>query len=130
MRAPTQEQKAKEAAIIYTYLADLGIVLLTFLFAILTLSLTLIGELLRMALMMAVDFYSFFILCAVHRHQLGRFRFGFGKMEQICHLAIGAALVVGAFWVADQSSKRSCLGRSPRRRSGSRWRLSSAPSTR
>ena len=45
MRAPTQEQKAKEAAIIYTYLADLGIVLLTFLFAILTLSLTLIGEL-------------------------------------------------------------------------------------
>jgi divalent metal cation (Fe/Co/Zn/Cd) transporter len=100
MQAPTQEQKAKEAAILYTYLADLGIVLLTFLFAILTLSLSLIGELLRMALMMVVDFYSFFILRAVHRHQLRRFRFGIGKVEQICHLAIGAALVVGGFWVA------------------------------
>ena len=55
MRAPTPEEKAKEAAILYTKLADLGIILLTFIFAVLTLSLTLIGEALRMTLMMAVD---------------------------------------------------------------------------
>lgn len=102
MRAPTREQKAKEAAILYTYLADLGIVLLTFFFAILTLSLSLIGEVLRMILMMVVDFYAFFILRAVHRDQLRRFRFGIGKVEQICNLAIGAALVVGGFWVAQR----------------------------
>ena len=114
MRAPTQEQKAKEAAILYTYLADIGIVLLTFFFAILTLSLSLIGELLRMALMMVVDFYSFFILRAVHRHQLRRFRFGIGKVEQICHLAIGTALVVGGFWVAHRV-RRNALVRADRR---------------
>ena len=99
MRAPTPEQKAKEAAILYTTFADVGIILLTLVFAILTLSLTLIGEALRMTLMMA-DLYSFFVLRAVHRDQLQKFRFGIGKLEQICNLAIGAALVVGGFWVA------------------------------
>ena len=102
VRALTQEHKAKEAAILWTYLADLGIVLLTLLFAILTLSLTLIGEVLRMMLMMVVDLYSFFILRAVHRDQLGKFRFGIGKVEQLCNLAIGGALVVGGLWVAHQ----------------------------
>jgi divalent metal cation (Fe/Co/Zn/Cd) transporter len=99
MRAPTPEQKAKEAAILYTTFADVGITLLTLVFAILTLSLTLIGEALRMTLMMA-DVYSFFILRAVHRDQLRKFRFGIGKLEQICKLGIAAALVVGGFWVA------------------------------
>lgn len=99
MRAPTPEQKAKEAAILYTNLADFGIILLTLIFAVLTMSLTLISEALRMTLMMA-DVYSFFVLRAVHRGQLRKFRFGIGKVEQICNLTIGAALVVGGFWVA------------------------------
>lgn len=102
MRAPTQEQKAKEAAILWTYLADLAIVLLTLLFAIVTLSLTLIGEVLRMVLMMVVDCYSFLILRAVHRDRLRKFRFGIGKVEQICNLSIGAGLVVSSIWVVDQ----------------------------
>ena len=99
MRAPTPEQKAQEAAILYTALADFAITFLTLVFAILTLSLTLIGEALRMTLQMA-DFYAFFVLRAVHRDQLRKFRFGIGKLEQICNLSIGAALVVGGFWVA------------------------------
>ena len=53
MPALTPEQRAKEQAILYTTLADLGIVLLTLVFAIITLSLTLIGETVRMVLMMA-----------------------------------------------------------------------------
>ena len=99
MRAPTPEEKAKEDAILYTTLADVAIILLTFLFAVLTLSLTLIGEALRMTLMMG-DVYTFFVLRAVHRDRLRKYRFGIGKVEQICNLGIGAALVVGGFWVA------------------------------
>ena len=110
MRALTREQKAKEAALLYTYLADLGIVLLTFFFAVFTLSLTLIGEVVRMALMMAVDFYAFFILRAVHRDQLRRFRFGIGKVEQIVNLVIGAALVVGSLWVAQRVAETLLFG--------------------
>src|SRR5919106_4014268 len=101
MRAPTPEEKAKEDAILYTTLADVAIVLVTFLFAVLTLSLTLIGETLRMTLMMG-DVYTFFVLRAVHRDQLRKYRFGIGKVEQICNLSIGAALVVGGLWVAQQ----------------------------
>jgi divalent metal cation (Fe/Co/Zn/Cd) transporter len=99
MRALTPEQKAKEAAILYTTLADVAITLLTLIFAVITLSLTLIGEAARMTLMMA-DVYSFLVLRAMHRDQLRKFRFGIGKLEQICNLSIGAALVVGGFWVA------------------------------
>ena len=101
MPALTPEQRAKEQAILYTTLADLGIVLLTLVFAIITLSLTLIGETVRMVLMMA-DVYSFFVLRAVHRDQLRKFRFGIGKLEQACNLVIGASLVVGSFWVAQR----------------------------
>jgi divalent metal cation (Fe/Co/Zn/Cd) transporter len=101
MPALTPEQRAKEQAILYTTLADLGIVLLTLVFAIITLSLTLIGETVRMVLMMA-DVYSFFVLRAVHRDQLRKFRFGIGKLEQACSLVIGASLVVGSFWVAQR----------------------------
>jgi divalent metal cation (Fe/Co/Zn/Cd) transporter len=99
MRAPTPEVKAKEDAILYTTLADVAIILVTFLFAVVTLSLTLIGETLRMTLMMG-DVYTFFVLRAVHRDRLRTYRFGIGKVEQLCNLAIGAALVVGGFWVA------------------------------
>jgi divalent metal cation (Fe/Co/Zn/Cd) transporter len=101
MRAPTPEEKAKEDAILYTTLADVAIVLVTFLFAVLTLSLTLIGETLRMTLMMG-DVYTFFVLRAVHRDQLRKYRFGIGKVEQVCNLGIGVALVVGGLWVAQQ----------------------------
>jgi divalent metal cation (Fe/Co/Zn/Cd) transporter len=99
MREPTPEEKAKEAAILYTTVADVGIILLTLIFAVCTLSLTLIAEALRMTLMMA-DVYAFFVLRAVHRDQLRKFGFGIGKLEQICNLLIGAALVVGGLWVA------------------------------
>ncbi|HSA80217.1 MAG TPA: cation transporter [Geminicoccaceae bacterium] len=97
---PTTAQKAKEAAVLYTSLADLAIVLLMFTFALATRSLTLLSEAVRVALMLFVEFYSIFVLRAVHRDRLRKFRFGIGKVEQFCNLAIGAALVASGFWVA------------------------------
>ena len=98
--APTPDQRAKEAAVLYTSLADLAIVVLMFIFAVATHSLTLLSEAVRVALMLVVEFYSLFLLRAVHRDRLRRFRFGIGKIEQICNLAIGAALLASGFWVA------------------------------
>lgn len=100
MRAPTSDQKAKEAAVLYTSLADLAIVVLMFVFAAATHSLTLLSEAVRVALMLVIEFYSLFLLRAVHRDRLRKFRFGIGKVEQICNLAIGAALLASGFWVA------------------------------
>lgn len=102
MPAPTPEQKAKERALLYTNAADLTIVLLVLTFAIVTSSLTLISEVPRMALMLSVELYSIYILCALHRDRLRQFRFGIGKVEQIFNLAIGAALVVSGLWVAER----------------------------
>jgi len=101
-RAPTPEQRAKEAAVLYTALADLANVSLQFLFAVFTRSLALLSEAIRGALMLAIEFYAYLILRAVHRDRLGKFRFGIGQLEQMCNLAIGAGLVLSGFWVAHQ----------------------------
>ena len=99
-RAPTKEQKAKEAAVLYTATADLVTLTLLFFFAVATSSLTLLSEAIRVAFMLFIEFYSLFILRAMHRDRLQKFRFGIGKVEQMCNLAIGAALFFSGLWVA------------------------------
>lgn len=101
-RAPTPEQKAKEAAVLYTALADAANITLQFVFAAATRSLSLLSEAIRGTLMLAVEVYAYFVLRAVHRDRLGKFRFGIGQLEQMCNLAIGAGLVLSGLWVAHQ----------------------------
>lgn len=101
-RTATPEQKAKEAAVLYTALADLAIVVLQFIFAAMTRSLTLLSEAIRVGLMLAIEFYTYFVLRAVHRDRLGKFRFGIGQLEQMCNLVIGVCLVLGGLWVGHQ----------------------------
>ncbi len=101
MRASTKEQKAKEAAVFYTATADLVVATLLLFFAFATSSLTLLSEAIRVGLMLVVEFYALFLLRAVHHDRLQKFRFGIGKVEQMCNLAIGAALVFSGFWVAN-----------------------------
>jgi len=98
-RAPTQEQKAQEEAVLYTALADLAVTFLLATFAIATQSLTLLSEAIRCWLMLIIEFIAFLILRAVHRDRLGKFRFGIGKLEQMCNLAIGASLVLSGLWI-------------------------------
>jgi divalent metal cation (Fe/Co/Zn/Cd) transporter len=101
-RAPTPEQKAKETAVLYTALADLMVLVLQIIFAILTRSLTLLSEAMRVGLMLTIEFYTYFILRAVHRGRLGKFRFGIGQLEQFCNLVIGVCLVLSGLWIAHQ----------------------------
>ena len=99
-RAPTKEQKAKEAAVFYTSLADVTICVAMIIFALSTLSLSLLSESIRAVLMTVIEIYSLIVLRAVHRDRFQKFRFGIGKVEQMCNLAIGAALVFSGIWVA------------------------------
>lgn len=101
-QAPTQDQKAKEAAVLYTALADLAIFFLQIAFAITTQSLALLSEAIRNGLMLTIEFFAFFTLRAVHRDRLGKFRFGIGKLEQMCNLAIGASLLLSGLWIAQR----------------------------
>jgi divalent metal cation (Fe/Co/Zn/Cd) transporter len=102
MRAPTRDQTGKEHAVLFTAVADLAVVTLMFAFAASTHSLTLLSEAVRVALMLVIEFYSLFLLRAVHRDRLGRFGFGIGKVEQVCFLAIGAALLFSGFWIMNR----------------------------
>ena len=102
MGVPTPEQRAKEAAVFYTALADLVIFFFQFIFAITTQSLTLISETARLGLMLLIEFFSLFVLRAVHRDKLQKYRFGIGKVEQFCNLVIGVCLVFSGFWVANR----------------------------
>jgi len=112
-RAPTPEQKAKEAAVLYTASADAANIVLQFIFAAATRSLTLLSEAIRGALMLAIELYAYFVLRAVHRDRLGKFRFGIGQLEQMCNLAIGAGLVLSGFWIAHQVVQSLTFERGP-----------------
>lgn len=108
--ALTPEQRAKEAAVLYTASADLVVVVLQIIFALLTRSLALLSEAIRVGLMLIIEFYTYFVLRAVHRHRLGKFRFGIGQIEQMCHLVIGVCLVLSGLWVAHQVVQSLFLG--------------------
>ncbi|WP_193371121.1 cation diffusion facilitator family transporter [Pelagibius marinus] len=108
--APTPEQIAKERAVLYTALADLSILVLQIIFATLTRSLSLLSEAIRVGLMLTIEFYTYFVLRAVHRGRLGKFRFGIGQLEQMCNLVIGACLVLSGLWVAQEVVRAILLG--------------------
>jgi len=109
-QAPTAEQIAKERAVLYTALADLAIVVLQINFAVLTRSLSLLSEAIRVGLMLTIEFYTFFVLRAVHRGRLGKFRFGIGQLEQMCNLVIGLCLVLSGLWVAQEVVRSILIG--------------------
>ncbi len=101
-REPTAEERAKERSVIYTSIADIGIVFLQIVFAIITGSLTLLSEAVRSILMTAVELYSLWLLGAVHRDRLRHFKFGIGKVEQFVWLLIGFGLLLSGLWVASK----------------------------
>ena len=101
-RVPTPEEKAKERSVLYSDIADVGIIFLQVSFAIITGSLTLLSESVRSIMMLAVEFYSLWLLAAVHRDRLKHFKFGIGKVEQFVWLLIGLGLFGSGLWIASK----------------------------
>ncbi len=100
MRGPTKEERAKEVSLIYAFVADTGMVALLIVTAITTGSLTMLGESVRGAFLLSIQFYSIWMLHAVHRDRLTRYEYGVGKIEQFVWVVVGIGLWFGCFWVA------------------------------
>ena len=100
MRGPTKEERAKEVSLFYAFVADTGITALLIVTAITTGSLTVFGEAVRAVLVISIQFYSIWLLNAVHRDRLTRYEYGIGKIEQFVWVVVGIGLWFGAFWVA------------------------------
>jgi divalent metal cation (Fe/Co/Zn/Cd) transporter len=95
-------ERAKERSIAYAlvidFFCDAGIVA----FAVITGSLTLIGEAVRAVLMLAILFYSFWIMRSVHRGRLDHFQFGVLKLEYFASALLGLSFLLSAYWIAEQ----------------------------
>ncbi len=112
MREPTKEERAKEVSLFYTNVADTGMVALLVIAAITTGSLTMLGEAIRGFILQSTDFYSLWVLYAVHRDRLTRYEYGVGKIEQFVWVVVGLGMVVGGFWVA-QTVVKTILSAEP-----------------
>jgi divalent metal cation (Fe/Co/Zn/Cd) transporter len=99
MRQPTREERGKEISLYAVIGADTLIVLGLTLFAIATGSLTILGEAIRSILMLAISYYSLWVLMALHRDRLQRFQFGVEKLEQFVWMLIGFGLFLSALWM-------------------------------
>jgi len=100
MRAPTREELSKERALRSAIIADTGITALLIVVAAAGGSLTILGEATRSLLMLAIQYYSLWVLSALHRGRLDRFEFGAGKIEQFVWLLVGLGLVASGLWIA------------------------------
>lgn len=96
----TQEQRGRERALILVALLDGTLVCLLLAVGVFGGSLTCVAEALRGGLVDLVALVSLFVMRRLHRGTLSGFDFGTGKIEQLCSLAIAAALAVSAVWVA------------------------------
>jgi len=100
MRQPSKEERAKETSLFKLAAADTVINSSIVVFAIVTGSLTLIGEAYRSMLMLTILFYSVWVLRALHRDRLHRFQYGVEKIEQFVWILVGLGLLISGFWVA------------------------------
>ena len=96
----TAEQRGRERALILVALLDGTLVGLLLLVGVFGGSLTCVAEALRGGLVDLIALVSLFVIRRLHRGTLTGFDFGTGKIEQLCSLAIAAALAVSAVWVA------------------------------
>ena len=88
-----------ETAAFYTWLLGTVTVGLTVVFAILTGSLTLLGDGARGMLMVVVLAFSLWMLRAVHRDRLARLEYGIGKVEQFVWVTMGLGFIIVGLWV-------------------------------
>ncbi len=93
-RPITAAQRQRENAIFYTFLADAALTAMMALVAVASGSLTLIAEMLRMALMLSLELLSLIAMRRIHRGRFPNFEFGHGKIEQMANGGIAVGLLV------------------------------------
>ncbi len=100
MKKLTAEQRKKERSIIFALVIDVLADIMIVVLAIVTGSLTLMGEAIRSVIMLALLAYTFQVLRAVHRGNLAHFSFGVAKLENFASALLGLSLIFSGLWVA------------------------------
>jgi cation diffusion facilitator family transporter len=108
--------RARESSMLFGVLADCGIMIPFVAISLWSGSLTILAEVLRGGLLIALEVLVLLLLRRIHRGRLTAFEYGTGKLEQFANLVVGAAMLLAALWLAAQAIGR--LGAPPPAPSG------------
>jgi len=98
---PSQLQRAQERSVSYTLAADTAIFVVIVIVALLTGSLTLASEGLRIFIILVAGYWNLWCLMAVHRNNFSRYHFGSHKFEHLATVLCGLGLIAAGFLVAE-----------------------------
>ena len=99
-RQLTTEERRQERAFSLTLLADTMLVVVLVSVAIVSGSLSLLGESIRTAILLLMHFHALWVLRATHRGHFAKYEFGVGKIEHLVWTLLGLAALIGAYWVS------------------------------
>lgn len=94
-------QRAQERSVSYTLAADTAILVVVVTVALLTGSLTLMSEGLRIFIILAAGYWNLWCLMSVHRNNFSRYHFGSHKFEHLASVLCGLGLIAAGFLVAE-----------------------------
>ena len=101
-----------------TLAIDAGLLCIMFVAALLSSSLTLLGETIRSALLLVRELTGFMTNRKALAGSLAHYEFGAGKLEQAWNLAIALAMVTAGLWLASQAIDLMVTGESHATRRG------------
>ncbi|WP_159996180.1 cation transporter [Roseomonas sp. 18066] len=102
--------RARERSLLGSTLADSSMVLLFTGVALWSHSMTTLAELVRGALLTALEFVIYLLMRRIHRGRMSAYEFGSGKVEQFANTVVGLAMAAGAAWVATRAISRFAEG--------------------
>ncbi len=98
-REVTPVQVQRERALLYTLIADVLVVASIAIAASASGSLTMGAELVRTALMTALEVFSLIAMRRIHRGLFAAFEYGHGKIETLANIGIAIGLLVGGILI-------------------------------
>jgi cation diffusion facilitator family transporter len=107
------EARARERSMLTGVLADVGIALPYNTVAVWSGNLTMIAEAVRGGLLIILETVVYVLMRRIHRGRLHDYEFGSGKLEQFTNLVVGAAMALGAAWMASKALGRLLDGPPP-----------------
>ncbi|WP_031480374.1 cation diffusion facilitator family transporter [Maridesulfovibrio frigidus] len=92
-------QKEKERSVLWA--AVLDTILLIFLMSVglLSGSMTALSEIIRIILLLVIEYVSYIVLRRVHRSRFNEFEFGTGKIERITNLLVAFGLLLSSLYI-------------------------------
>jgi divalent metal cation (Fe/Co/Zn/Cd) transporter len=107
---PDAAALAREGSLLGSILADCCMVLLFGAVAVWSQSMTTLAELVRGALLTALEVVVYLLMRRIHRGRMSAYEFGSGKIEQFVNLVVGLAMAAGAAWVTTRAIGRFTAG--------------------